>query len=134
MLEERMKAIAEEYGFPYRTSDDGMTYLVECAFEGGRSQLVSGTTLETRDQRMDVIFTLVGPFSDELDLPELLGRQMTWPNARIGILGEDLVVCCPLDPARVGGAEGEAVVEEALQEVSILGDNLEEELFGVDEN
>lgn len=134
MLEERMQAVAEEYGFPFRTSEDGKTYLVECAFEDGRTQVVSGTTLTARSERMHVVFSLVGPYSPDLDLEDLVRRHLTWRNAKIGILGDDLVVSRSLDPPRLRQPDGEWLLEDALQEVSTLGDELEEELFGTDEN
>lgn len=134
MLGERMKAIAGEYGFPFRTSDDGATHLMECLFGGGRSQVVSGTTLETPERRTHAVFTIVGPLTGDLDLADLLRRHMTWKSARIGLLEDDLVVAATLDPDRVRGEDGEEVVKEALREVSTLGDELEDELFGTDEN
>lgn len=134
MLEERMVAVAREHGFPFEARRDGETYLVECAFEGGRTQVVSGTTVAAEGRRTHVVFTIVGPYAADVELEDLVERQMTWRRAKIGILGDDLVVCSCLDPERVRGDEGGALVDEALREVSTLGDALEEELFGRDEN
>lgn len=134
MLRERMEAIAGEYGFPFRTSDDGATHRMECRFGRGRTQVVSGTTLETLERRTHVVFSVVGPLSDELDLADLLRRHMIWSSARIGLLEDDLVVAAALDPEAVRGDGGAELVKDALREVSTLGDELEDELFGVDEH
>ena len=134
MLHERMEAIAAEYGFGFRSADDGATHRMECRFGGGRTQVVSGTTLETPERRTHVVYTLVGPLSEELELADLLRRHMTWRRARIGVLEGDLVVASTLEPERVRREEGETLVKDALREVSVHGDELEEELFGVDEN
>lgn len=134
MLEERMQAVAEEYDFPFSTSDDGQTYLLECTFESGRTQVVSGTSLTARGRRMHVIFTLVGAYTPDIDLADLVGRQMMWHHSKIGILGDDLVIWSSLDPLRIREDDGQSLVEDALQEVSALGDELEAELFETDGN
>lgn len=45
MLKEWMESVAEEYGFDFATTDDDETHIVECVFEGGRSQVVSGAAI-----------------------------------------------------------------------------------------
>lgn len=134
MLGERMEAIAAEYGFPFRTSDDGTTHRMECVFGGGRTQVVTGRTLEDPHRRTHVVFTVAGPLRAELDLADLLRRHMTWRRARIGLYEDEVVVASTLDPDRVSGAGGDELVMEALREVSTMGDDLERDLYGVDEH
>lgn len=133
-LESITREVADEFGFPFETTDDGKTHVMECVLDAGRTQVVSATTLRRGGEAVFCVFTLVGPLGPGIELESLVARQMLWTDARLGIVDGDLVVCETLELDAVEGDAGHRLVRRVLESISIRGDALEEELFGIDEN
>ncbi len=126
-LEQLMQDLAEAMGVRFQ-AQDGM-YSLEMPTIGGRTQVVNAMLRESGfEGDMILFYTPVGPVNDEVDWRGLLELNVGTIYARVGILGDHIVVVA-------GQMLNTADVSEVitiLSEVGSLGDMLENLFSGED--
>lgn len=104
-------------------------------FDDGRTQLVTVSHLESWTNRPMILFySIVGPWTPELDLRPVLASCLRTNHARMCVVQDRfLAVSASLDLGEVDRARLFAGIDLRIREVALLADNLEQELFGRDE-
>ena len=119
------QAVAAALGSSFQVDQD--TYSVEISTTGKRSQVVNISVRESGiDGQMILLYTPVGSVGEGIDWRSLLELNVGTIYARVGIIGEQIVIVAGqmLDRVDVGEAMS------MLSEVGTLGDVLESLFFG----
>jgi hypothetical protein len=127
LLEHFVRDLAAALGVTFQV-DQGI-YSIEVSTAGKRSQTVHVSLRESGiDGQMILFYTPVGPIGDGIDWRSLLELNVGTIYARVGIIGEQIVVAA----GQMLGSAEVSVAREMLTEVGALGDVLEHLFFGED--
>lgn len=127
-LKEIMDALAEVFETtcePYRKG-----YSMTLRTGAGRTQTIRAM-LKTRDgHEIMMVYTPVGKFDSYTDLATLLSRNVETLYARVAVLEQSIIVMAASILEETSLKEARIAVEE----VARVGDELESQIFGVDQH
>ena len=117
-----------------RHQQEGGVHALVYSFDDGRTQLVTLSSIQGWSGRDTVlVYSIVGPYSDDLDLRPLLGSITTATFARVCMVQKKyLAVAATLDFEEIDLPRLVVSLELRIKEVALFADNFEQDLFGAD--